>query len=108
MAVSAPSLLVTALVKAAAGATRPGHAVFRATRRGAPSRPSPPAAAHGPPARLLAAIANITLILATELVGILGSHVLYGHNDNDEDYHDNHGQDEHELSHRTIQQGMAS
>jgi hypothetical protein len=42
-----------------------------------------------------------------ELVGVLGSHAPDGNNDDDENDNDNCGQDDHELSHRTIQHGMA-
>jgi hypothetical protein len=42
-----------------------------------------------------------------ELLGVLGSHVAGGQDDDDEDNHDNRGQDDHELCHRTIQQRMA-
>jgi hypothetical protein len=43
-----------------------------------------------------------------ELVRVLCSHVPRRHNYDDEDYHDNNCKDDHELSHHTIQRGMAS
>jgi hypothetical protein len=115
MAVPAPPLLITALVNAATGAGRPGLAASLAPCCGASGRPSSLGGAQGLTLRPPAAIAKVTLalvaaslapaiILVGELLGILGSHVPHGHNDDDEDYHDNDGQDEHELSHRTIQQ----
>jgi hypothetical protein len=110
LVVATRPLLVTALVKAAAPARGPVPVAALA-----PGRPGTPASAR----RLLAVIARITLVvmaarsapvnrLVGEFVGILGSHVPHGHNDHDEDYHDNYGQDDHELSHRTIQQAWPS
>ena len=39
-----------------------------------------------------------------EFLRVLGAHVPHGHEDDHQDYHDNDGQDDHELCHRTIQQ----
>jgi hypothetical protein len=44
----------------------------------------------------------------SELLRVLGSHAPRGNNDDDENDNDNYCQDDHELSHRTIQHGMAS
>jgi len=72
---------------------------------------------------LAAVIALVTATLATtglataglgpggglvKLVRVLCSHVPRRHNYDDEDYHDNNCKDDHELSHHTIQRGMAS
>ncbi|HEY2688056.1 MAG TPA: hypothetical protein VGJ50_06430 [Streptosporangiaceae bacterium] len=43
-----------------------------------------------------------------KLVRVLCSHVPRRHNYDDKDYHDNNCKDDHELSHHTIQRGMAS
>src|SRR5258708_25423523 len=68
---------------------------------------------------LPALVARVTVILAAtgrapaarpvgELRGVLGSHAPRGNNDDDDNHDDNYCQDDHELSHRTIQHGMAS
>jgi hypothetical protein len=71
----------------------------------------------GPPWRTLPALVAVVLAATGrapaarpvgELVGILRSHASRGNNDDDENYNDNYCQDDHELSHRTIQHGMAS
>jgi len=86
----------------------------------ASGRPSGTAAAAGTTAwtTLRAVITLVTPTLATagpspgggliKLVRVLCSHVPRRHNDDDEDNHDNNSKDDHELSHRTIQRGMAS
>jgi hypothetical protein len=71
----------------------------------------------GPPWRTLPALVAVVLAATGqapaarpvgELLGILRSHASCGNNDDDENYNDNYCQDDHELSHRTIQHGVAS
>jgi hypothetical protein len=106
--VSAPPLLA-AVIRAAAGTRARAGPVAPRTPGG------PPGTARASVRSLPALITKSTVVLAAagsapaltpvgELVGILGAHVSNGNNDNDEDYHDNYGQYDHELGHRTIQQ----
>jgi hypothetical protein len=103
-------LLITTLVKATAAAAGPDLVASLA-----PGRPGASASARGLPP----VIARVTLVVVAassapairpvgKFVRILGSHVPHGHNDNDEDYHDNYGQNDHELSHLTIQRAWPS
>ena len=111
-----PALVITvarliAVLVVAAGGGRPVPVGPRA-----PCGPTTPARACGLPLRgLSAVITQVTLVPAAavtapavgpvgEFLGVLGAHVPHGHEDNDKDDHDNYGQDDHELGHRTIQQ----
>jgi hypothetical protein len=107
---------VTLLVKAAALVkAAPRACSGRSARAALPLRRA--ATPAGPPGMTLPALVAVVLAAtgqapATrpvgELLGILRSHASRGNNDDDENYNDNYCQDDHELSHRTIQHGMAS
>jgi hypothetical protein len=109
-------VIVRVLVKAAALVkAAPRACSGRSARAALPLRRA--ATPAGPPGRTLPALVAVVLAATGqapaarpvgELLGILRSHAPRGNNDDDENYNDNYCQDDHELSHRTIQHGMAS
>ena len=99
--------VIAALVVATGGRGRPGPVGGLAARGPAGPRWVP----RGRTPAVITRITPVPIVADSsaaagpvgEFVGIFGAHVTHGHNDNDENYHDNDCQDDHELSHRTIQ-----